>query len=299
MSLIAIFLLLLSSFAHAGWNYIGKKSIPSTSFFFIANTTGVLYMSPILIYGFHIINLFPIRVLVFQCISGFFLAAYMSMLGMAYHSGEVSIEYPIIRSISLIFITFISYLIQVDKSFTIFIIGGIILTIFGSLSIRLQQYTKIEIQKYFTLSNFPSLMASIWIAGYTSVDYYALKILKFTGFGPLIGTLLYQVLEGISTSFWMLILILLQKKEKVKFSAVIHGYLGAAALSGFGIYLAYGLVLLAMNYVKNVTYVAAFRQLSIPIGALLGIFLLKEPVYIPKTIGIIFIFIGVILISLF
>jgi len=299
MSLIAIFLLLLSSFAHAGWNYIGKKSIPSTSFFFIANTAGVLYMSPILIYRFHIINLFPIRVLVFQCVSGFFLAAYMSMLGMAYHSGEVSIEYPIIRSISLIFITFISYLIQANKSFNIFIIGGIILTIFGSLSIRLQQYTKTEIQKYFTFSNFPSLMASIWIAGYTSVDYYALKILKLIGFGPLMGTLLYQVLEGISTSFWMLILILLQKKEKVKFSAAIHGYLGAAALSGFGIYLAYGLVLLAMNYVKNVTYVAAFRQLSIPIGALLGIVLLREPVYTPKTIGIIFIFIGVILISLF
>ena len=97
----------------------------------------------------------------------------------------------------------------------------------------------------------------------------------------------------------MFILILLQKKEKVKFSTVIHSYLGSAALSGFGIYLAYGLVLLAMNYVKNVTYVAAFRQLSIPIGALLGIFFLKEPVYTPKTIGIIFIFIGVILISLF
>lgn len=302
MPLIAIFLLLLSSFAHAGWNYIGKNRIPSISFFFIANTSGILYMSPLLIYVFHIINLFPIRVVVFQCISGFFLAAYMSALAKAYRSGEISIEYPIIRSVSLIFITFISYLLQADKSFNTLIISGIILTILGSLSIRLQQYSKTEIQSYFTLSNLPSLLASVWIAGYTSVDYYALKILRFagiTGITPLSGTLLYQLLEGISTSIWMLILILLQKNEKTKFSAVVHSHLGAAALSGFGIYLAYGLVLLAMNYAKNVTYVAAFRQLSIPIGALLGIVLLKEAIHIPKIIGIIFIFIGVTLVSLF
>ena len=34
---------------------------------------------------------------------------------------------------------------------------------------------------------------------------------------------------------------------------------------------AYGLVLAAMAYVPNVSYVAAFRQMSIPLGAILGV----------------------------
>jgi uncharacterized membrane protein len=52
-----------------------------------------------------------------------------------------------------------------------------------------------------------------------------------------------------------------------------------------------------MNYVSNVSYVAAFRQLSIPIGAILGMALLKESRYLPKTIGITAIFIGLILVG--
>ena len=39
----------------------------------------------------------------------------------------------------------------------------------------------------------------------------------------------------------------------------------------------YGLVLASMAHVTNVSYAAAFRQLSIPLGAFLGIWLQKEP----------------------
>ena len=68
-------------------------------------------------------------------------------------------------------------------------------------------------------------------------------------------------------------------------------------MTGIGIYLTYGLVLVSMNYVTNVSYVAAFRQLSIPLGALLGIALLKEPRYPPKIIGVVIVFLGLVLVS--
>ncbi|MFZ2095115.1 MAG: hypothetical protein WAV05_00625 [Anaerolineales bacterium] len=44
-----------------------------------------------------------------------------------------------------------------------------------------------------------------------------------------------------------------------------------AFITGLLIIGSYDLVLAAMEYADNVSYIAAFRQLSIPIGAILGI----------------------------
>lgn len=60
----------------------------------------------------------------------------------------------------------------------------------------------------------------------------------------------------------------------------------------------YGLVLAAMAYVSNVSYVAAFRQLSIPIGAVLGLTLQNEPRYRPKLLGIGIVSVGLVLVGI-
>jgi len=67
---------------------------------------------------------------------------------------------------------------------------------------------------------------------------------------------------------------------------------------GVGMYLAYVLILFAMLYVSDASYVAAFRQLSIPLGATLGIVLLKEPRYLPKLIGIVAVYGGLVLVGM-
>ena len=68
-------------------------------------------------------------------------------------------------------------------------------------------------------------------------------------------------------------------------------------MTGIGIYLTYGLVLASMNYVSNIGYVAIFRQLSIPLGAIFGIILLKESKYPPKILGIIIIVLGLVFVG--
>jgi len=57
-------------------------------------------------------------------------------------------------------------------------------------------------------------------------------------------------------------------------------------------------VLASMAYVSNVSYVAAFRQLSIPLGAAAGMALLKEPRYFPKLSGVGIVFVGLMLVAL-
>ena len=66
---------------------------------------------------------------------------------------------------------------------------------------------------------------------------------------------------------------------------------------GIGIYLAYGLVLISMAYVSDVSYVVAFRQLSVPLGALVGVWLLRERRSIPKALGVALAFAGVLLVG--
>ena len=87
-------------------------------------------------------------------------------------------------------------------------------------------------------------------------------------------------------------------RERQSITDILQPYKKPAAMTGIGIYLTYGLVLVSMNYVTNVSYVAAFRQLSIPLGALLGMALLKEPRYPPKIIGVVIVFLGLVLVSM-
>jgi uncharacterized membrane protein len=49
--------------------------------------------------------------------------------------------------------------------------------------------------------------------------------------------------------------------------------------------------------VTNVSYVVAFRQLSIPLGAFVGVFVLKEPRYRPKLVGVLVMFAGLVLVG--
>jgi drug/metabolite transporter (DMT)-like permease len=106
-----------------------------------------------------------------------------------------------------------------------------------------------------------------------------------------------MVLEGISCSLWQFLIVALDSHERKILSEVLHDFKGAATITGIGIYLTYGLVLASMNYVTNVSYVAAFRQLSIPLGALFGMGLLKEPRYVPKMIAVVIIFIGLMIVG--
>jgi len=145
-----------------------------------------------------------------------------------------------------------------------------------------------------------AVLAAMGISVYTMVDDEALRQLRqLPGmpFTPLNATLVYIVLEGISVSFWVGLFVFASSKERKSLIEVLRSYKGAATLTGIGIFLTYGLVLASMNYVTNVSYVAAFRQLSIPLGALFGIVLLKEPRYGPKVLGAALIFVGLVLVG--
>jgi uncharacterized membrane protein len=85
-----------------------------------------------------------------------------------------------------------------------------------------------------------------------------------------------------------------QFRQMMQNRSLIFSCLG----TGIVIMATYGLVLAAMAYVANVSYVAAFRQLSIPIGAVLGLTIQQEPRYLPKLMGIGIVTVGLVLVGI-
>lgn len=301
MSLTAAILLLISAITHAGWNYISKKEHPTAAFYLVANTIGVICVFPVLLYYGNQIRMIPESVWVCIALSGFFLAAYMAALAGAYRAGDISIAYPLARSLPVIFVFLLTLVFGKGKPLGILVIIGIILVVAGCTILPLKVLREFRLSNYKNLCCLLAVLAAVGIAGYTIIDDTALRNLReIPGkpWKPIDATLVYMVLEGISCSIWQLLIVALVSRERKTLVEVLHDFKGAATLTGIGIYLTYGLVLASMNYVPNVSYVAAFRQLSIPLGALFGMVLLKEPRYIPKIIGVAIIFLGLILVGM-
>ena len=59
----------------------------------------------------------------------------------------------------------------------------------------------------------------------------------------------------------------------------------SALCVGIAGYTSYVLILGAMAFVSDVTYVAAFRQLGVPIGVVVGAWGLSESVSSPRWVG--------------
>ena len=298
MSVTAAILLIISAFTHAGWNFISKKEHPTEAFYLVANTIGVICVLPVLFYYASFIHLVPSSVWIIVVLSGFFLAAYLEALAGAYRAGDISIAYPLARSLPVIFVFLLTLILGKSQPPGGWFFVGIILIVSGCIFLPLEAFRDFQISNYINLCCLLAVLAAVGVAGYTVADDIALRYLRElpgNPMSPVEGTLMYMVLEGVSCSLWQCLFVVVNRRERQRMPEVLKSYKGPAALTGIGIYLTYGIVLISMNYVSNVSYVAAFRQLSIPLGAIFGMTLLKEPRYRPKIVGIAVIFIGLIL----
>lgn len=301
MTVTAAILLFISAFTHAGWNFISKKENPTQAFYLVANTIGVICVLPFLIYYASFIHLVPSPVWVIVVLSGFFLAGYLEALAGAYRAGDISIAYPLARSLPVIFVFLLTLILGKSQPPGGWFFVGIILIVSGCIILPLEAFGDFHFSNYTNLCCMLAALAAVGVAGYTVADDMALRYLReLPGkpLSPVEGTLVYMVLEGISCSLWQILFVVMSRRERQRMPEVLKSYKGPAALTGIGIYLTYSIVLVSMNYVSNVSYVAAFRQLSIPLGAIFGMALLKESRYLPKTVGIAAIFAGLVLAAL-
>jgi drug/metabolite transporter (DMT)-like permease len=300
MTLTAIILLIISAATHAGWNLYSKRQQASASLFLLANMIGTVALLPFLVIHRENLSEFSFEVWVMVVISGFFLSVYYWSLASAYKSGDMSLVYPLARSIPIIIVIVITLVLKRIDQVSIQCILGITLVVGGCFLIPIQRFTEIRFKNYLNKTCVLAMVAAFCTAGYSMIDDEALRQIRLL-LGNKMNTvsiaLFYACLEVLSASLWLAILVGSSPVERLNFRQVILTSKWHAAFTGIGIYGTYSLVLISMAFVKNVSYVVTFRQLSIPFGVFLGIIILGETSNGAKIVGVGLVSVGLILVG--
>lgn len=302
MSPVAIVLVVLSAFMHAGWNLLIKRQHPSAAFFLVASISGALLLTPVLvIYRGTLIHYVPARIWVLLLVTGFFLALYYVSLAGAYRAGDMSVAYPLARSSPVIVVLVVALALGRGDQVSAVCVTGIILVVGGCFLVPLQRFSDLRLKNYLKPICGLALLAAVGTSGYSIVDDEALRELR-THAQVTIGntqmTLLYACLEALAASLWLSLFVALRRGGRSSLIQVLRTNKRYAVLAGIAIYLTYAIILISLAFVDNVSYVVGFRQLSIPLGTTFGILVLKEAPHAPKLAGVVIMFVGLMLVAL-
>lgn len=302
MSLVAVALIVTSAFMHALWNFVSKRRSPSLAFFFIATVSAAVILSPLLIINRSILPLVPTFVWVLILVTGIAQTVYFFGLAGAYKRGDISLAYPLARALPVLLIATISLMIGRSAEIGRLGLVGMALITIGCIILPLPHFRNMRPRAYLNIVTVMALIAAAGTTGYTLIDDQALRQLRDTSAIRLSKseiTLLFISLQTASTALMLGIGTLIYRPERQQLKGLLNNrsLITAGLVTGIVITATYGLVLASMAYVTNVSYVAAFRQLSIPIGAVLGLTIQREPRYRPKIAGIVIVSIGLILVG--
>ncbi len=301
MTPFAIALVTVSAFIHAFWNLLGKRQNPSVAFFFVASVFAAICFSPLLLVYRNTFALIPGRVWIWLGLTALFELIYYIGLAGAYRHGDMSVAYPLARAIPVILVALIATLLGLGKPLSLMGVLGILAVAIGCLLLPQRSLRHLQLSSYLTACCLLAGVAAIGTTGYTLVDNQVLAdLLSAPGIGlnRIEIAFFYLALDSVFIAVVMGGYILFARFERIELHKTWEMNRKMALITGLLIVGTYGLVLAAMAYATNVSYIAAFRQLSIPLGAILGILVQKEPAYPPKLASIGIIFVGLILIAL-
>ncbi len=299
MTLTAAILLLVSAFTHAGWNLLSKKKKQTAAGFMTANLLGlVLFLPVILVFG-SLIHQFPSRVWLLLLLTGFFQAIYFSSLAAAYLHGDISVAYPLARSLPVVFVTLFSLLIGRGGNISAAALSGIVIIVAGGVILPLKSWGDFSIKRYFSRNILFAVLAAVGTAGYSITDSEALSQVRaaLTGVPEWQGSIVYAFFEGSFSVMWLAVFTLSRKGGFNAVRKTIKTSWRVSLLTGGAIYLTYSMVLISMAYVTDISYVVAFRQAGIPIGVILSVLLLKEKASPARFTGVFIMLIGLILVG--
>jgi len=227
---------------------------------------------------------FPSKALPYLTLSGLFQALYYYSLGRAYEAGDLSLIYPIARSSPLILLI-LSILLLGEEVSPLGILGILLISL-GLYSLHLRRLKEIlyPIKGLRGSGSKLALLSAFFTACYSLIDKVGVVVA---------GPLLY--------AFWLdafavTLLTPITLRRKHRLLEVAGKRLPQVLLSGSLMRLSYLLVLLAMP-MAQVSYLVALRQLSVIIGALIGIGLLGERDGGMRLLGSTLVFAGAFLIG--
>lgn len=297
MSPTALALVLVSVCMHAGWNVLGKRNAPSLGAFALAYGAGGAVCTPLLWLGPSLSTL-PSAFWVWLALSGLCQMLYMGGLAWAYARGEVSVLYPIARALPVVLVPLVSIALLGNRVLDRWDGIGMVLVVVGALCLPLSHPEARRLSTYLTPAMGFALLAAIGTVGYSLIDKQALGLMQGVGHSGLTAGAVFMVLQALMTLTWAIPLVAILPAERRRLPALRQQGLAILVVTGLMMTCTYGLVLMALAITDEVSYIVALRQLSIPVGVLMGVLWLKEPASRAKAVGTLVMLVGLVLVAL-
>ena len=216
-------------------------------------------------------------------------AFYLFGLAKAFDLSDFTIVYPVARALPVLIIAFI----DVMRGRFLSPLGwmGVILVVIGSVLIPQQRFGDFQLRNYLSIAVLWMIVAALGTVGYTVLDKFAAEVVQS---GPATAARYGYFYFAISFFPYMLLMRSVKGNQRTgnKNSWFLAG-IGAALQFG-----AYWLILWAFQMSQVTSYIVAFRQFSIVIGAVLGFIIFKEQGVYVRITGAILISSGLIVIGL-
>jgi drug/metabolite transporter (DMT)-like permease len=291
-------IVLISTVMHASWNLMARYDRSEGVFYNrMLITMIILGFIPAVWSEYLTRSLTP---LAWWCVLGSGISAglYLFFLARAFEASDFTIVYPVARSLPVIFVAIIDVLR--GRYLTPAGWAGIFLVAFGCSLVPLQSFSDFAWRKYFNTATLWMLLAAFGTVGYTFLDKIAAEVVQQ---GPDTAARYGYMYFAISYAPYVLFSRLFKPVSSQEGSSPIHkppakelGWklaIPAAILS----FAAYWLILWAYQLSPYASYIIAFRQFSIVIGAIFAFVIYKEKGVQVRLTGALLITSGLILIA--
>lgn len=300
----AIALISASVLLHVLWNAVAKGR-PSFAFFFFGNLFGAIALTPVLIFNAESLGAIVQALWPVLLGTGVAQTVYGLSLARAYREEDLSVVYPLVRSLGPAFVVLGSFALGRGDAIGLACILGVVAIFIGSAALGASNLRALGKRRLPGAGIVFSVTAALGTMGYTLLDDVGVRwifesnALASLAQAPVRSGLIYAAFQGWATSLGMGLWIARKREHRQS----LREYTSPAALRdattmGVVSYASYALVLISMLYVDDVSYVAGFRQLSVPVGAAVGVVWLGERLDTGKALGLLAMSLGLMLIAL-
>lgn len=289
MEIASLALVVLASFIHASWNLLAKRAAAAgVTFVFAYSVIACVVYAPWVLYlliqgGIHLgwqgIGLIML--------SGLIHLGYSLSLQKGYRVADLSIVYPIARGTGPMLSVVGAFLI-LGETPTGLGLSGLLCVVAGILLIATQGKLAAFFQPKAQSGLRWGTTTGGFIASYTVIDAYAVKVV---GIPPV-------VLDWFSNLLRVALLLPVILANPRRALGVMRGHWWTAVGVGMLSPLSYILVLFALRSGASLSIVAPMREMSMMVGVLMGMLILRERVGPWRLIGCAVLILGVVLLSL-
>ena len=295
MTSVAFFLVFASAVLHATWNMMAKKTGASLAFYAVLETVGAFW-------SFAVWFLTPIRYFAMPAAFHGWLAAmlvsellYATGLRLSYRALDMSAAYPLMRAIPLPLLAIITSVCSFGKPVGCIAALGMAMVFAGCLLVPLRRFGDFSPSRYLDRNFLFIAMVALGTTGYTLCDSQAQRVMMAAAPGvsrPMVSLTYYAFrMATLVPTLWLVVFC--GRESRAEAVELWRARSWIPPVAGCCSFLTYMLVLVSMNFVTNVAYVQALRQIGLVFGLLGGVFVLKERCHAPKVLGVVLILAGI------